>query len=271
MMRFLLLVILSMAAVVSAQDDVTTPPGQVPLDDVWCTVCHFEQGDKFALSVHYQRGMLLCTDCHGGDPFEPETEKAKAAETGFIGKPARADIVAVCSQCHTGPAEFFALGPHTDATDPDNPTCVTCHQNHLVVDATLTLMDTTCAVCHGDDKAIGQRVQRIQRSLRDAEQSLHSVRARFDSLQQFDAALGRSAGVLMGAAAVLRQVDARTHALDEELIDTAIADFEVEVEAVDKLLNASEQSRRRRHWAVAGVWLFVVANVTLMWVKRRQM
>ena len=75
----------------------------------------------------------------------------------------------------------------------------------------------------------------------------------------------------MGAAAVLRQVDARTHALDEELIDTAIADFEVEVEAVDKLLNASEQSRRRRHWAVAGVWLFVVANVTLMWVKRRQM
>ena len=48
------------------------------IDDVYCALCHFEQGDEFVESIHYQQGMLLCNDCHGGDPFEADVEAAGA-------------------------------------------------------------------------------------------------------------------------------------------------------------------------------------------------
>ena len=44
------------------------PP--VSLDEVYCATCHFDQGEEFAQSIHYQEGQLLCNDCHGGLPFE---------------------------------------------------------------------------------------------------------------------------------------------------------------------------------------------------------
>ena len=42
-------------------------------------------------------------------------------------------------------------------------------------------------------------------------------------------------------------------------------------EAVGDVLDESEGARQRRRWAVVGVWLFVAANVTLLWLKRRQL
>ena len=69
-----------------AADEGASP---VDIDEVMCALCHFEQGDEFVESIHYQKGLLLCDDCHGGDPFAAEIEKAKAPETGFIGKPRR--------------------------------------------------------------------------------------------------------------------------------------------------------------------------------------
>ena len=44
-------------------------PGSVSsadLDDVMCAICHFEQAEDFAHSVHYLDGKMLCNDCHGG-------------------------------------------------------------------------------------------------------------------------------------------------------------------------------------------------------------
>jgi hypothetical protein len=270
-MRWLGLLSLVLPWVAGAQDMGDVPPGQVPIDDVWCTVCHFEEGDEFALSVHYQRGLLLCDDCHGGDPLEPDPEMAKAPDTGFIGKPARADIAVICARCHSGPAEFFAMGPHADPANPDNPTCITCHQNHLVVEATLMLMDTACALCHAGDEAVLARAEAIQTALHAADERLHAVESRFDSLQRIDAGLRRSVGLLAGAGAVLRQIDPRTHALDMSLMDASITAFDDEVAAVGDMLDESESSRQRRRWVVAGVWLFVVANVTVLWLKRRRL
>ena len=269
-MRWLLLLGLVLPWSAGAQDMDDVPPGQVPIDDVWCTVCHYQEGDEFALSVHYQRGLLMCDDCHGGDPLEPDPEMAKAPDTGFIGKPARAGIADICARCHSGPAEFFALGPHADPANPDNPSCITCHQNHLVVDATLALMDTACAFCHVGDAAVVAQVEVIQTTLHEAEQRLYAAESRFDSLQGIDAGLRRSRGMLVGAGAVLRQIDPRTHALDINLMDELITAFDEEAEAVGDVLDESEGARQRRRWAVGGVWLFVAANVTLLWLKRRQ-
>jgi hypothetical protein len=270
MRDWLLLLSFVLPAAVSAQEG-DVPPGQVSLDDVWCAVCHFEQGDEFALSVHYQRGLLLCNDCHGGDPFEPRPERAKAPATGFIGKPSREAVAGICARCHSGPAEFFAMGPHASTADPNNPTCITCHQNHRIVDATLAVMDTTCAACHGDNPGARTRAETIQAALRAAAQDLHLVGTRFDSLQQLDAGLRRSAGLLASAAGVLRQIEPRTHALDVSLIDASTAALRDELEAVQGILDAAERWRQQRWWIVAGVWSFVIGNVVLLWWRRRQL
>ena len=97
-----------------AADEGASP---VDIDEVMCALCHFEQGDEFVESIHYQKGLLLCDDCHGGDPFAAEIEKAKAPETGFIGKPRREKLAAICGRCHTGPTRQ----PHLHHLSPQSP------------------------------------------------------------------------------------------------------------------------------------------------------
>lgn len=267
--RYLVATFVVLAAVATTAQD--TPEGQVALDDVWCTVCHFEQGDEFAMSVHYQRGLLLCNDCHGGDPLEPDPELAKAPATNFIGKPGRDQVAAICGRCHSGPKTFFDLGPHAALSNPDNPTCITCHQNHLIVDATLAVMDTTCRVCHGDEPEALARAVAIQASIGNAERDMGALSVRFDSLRQIDPGLDRSSGLLASAGAAVRQLSPRTHALDQALMDTSIAELQQELAVVRATLDASEAQKRQRRWMVAGVWMFVAVNIGLLWLKRRQL
>lgn len=255
----------------AAQGEPETPPGQVPLDDVWCAVCHFEQGDQFAQSVHYRKGLLLCNDCHGGDPTQAQPQLAKGPATGFIGRPQREAIAGICGKCHTGPAEAFARGPHHDAGNRDNPTCVTCHQNHGVVDATPALMDTACAACHRGPSPALERGRAVQTALRAAATRLRAVSARFDSLRAGRPALERCRPLLDAAASALRGADARTHALDLADLGAVVTGFDQELGAVGQALDEHEESDARRRWAVVGVWLFVGANVALLWAKRRRL
>ncbi len=250
--------------------ELDVPPGQVHLDDVWCATCHWEQGDDFSLSTHYQKGLLLCNDCHGGDPFQSQPEKAKALETGFIGKPSKEQIADLCGNCHTGPAQFFGQGPHADISNTDNPTCITCHQNHAVFDATLVLMDSTCASCH-TESALLDVGRAIQSRLRAGAGEFERVRERFDSMQILRPNLQRIAPLLAGAASSLRQADLQTHALDLELIETQINSFRNDLAALNQALDDYHLGQQQRQWAVVGLWLFIAANVLLLYIKRRQL
>lgn len=262
----LLLLVLS----ATAQDD-DGPAGRVPLDDVWCTVCHWEQGEAFAVSVHYLQGGLLCTDCHGGDPFEPDANIAKGPDSGFIGRPGRSEVAGLCGTCHSGPASFLAQGPHGDPGQRDNPTCVTCHRNHDVVDATLALMDTTCRACHRGDDAALARGRQLQQVLRAAQSQLQATRVRFDSALALDEGLQRQQGRLTGAAAVLRQASPRTHAVDLALVEESLTQLRDELAEAQAAIDEAQSARTWRHRAVAGIWLFVVVNVGLLWRLRRSL
>ena len=160
------------------------PVGAEPpdLDEVVCTWCHFDEGDDFAASVHYHEGHILCNDCHGGLPFEEDPDLAKAEGTGFIGKPGRDRVAQVCAQCHSGPAGFFAQGPHHDWANEANPTCVTCHGNHGVLAADLSLIDATCGECHDEWSAALDRGRKIKIELAVAAEHLARVGRVVDSL-----------------------------------------------------------------------------------------
>ena len=241
------------------------------LEEVACALCHFEQAEEFSESVHYQKGGILCNDCHGGLPFEADAEIAKAPQTGFMGRPQRGDIAAVCGSCHTGPTEFFARGPHHDWRVKANPTCITCHNNHRVHDATLSLMDETCTSCHAAGTTALEAGLAIRAVLEESGTVLQRAAVRLDNLVSADRSLVRVRPLLEAARAALREADPRTHALDPKLIESSISDFRRELEAVETRIGDHSASRRQRRWIVLGVWVFIGLNAFLLWLKSRQL
>ena len=238
--------------------------GPVDLDEVYCALCHYEEGEDFAISTHYHRGLLLCSDCHGGLPFESEESVAKAPETGFIGKPSRQQVAGVCGSCHIAAAGFLAHGPHADAADPHNPTCVSCHGNHRVQRAELTLMDSTCGSCHAVGSAALATGREIRQQVEAGRSLVAGVRSDLDSAAAVAPVLRREVARLDGAVASLRQVDAMTHAWDLEIITARVAEFEIALGSVESRIRQEGEKRRRRGWIAGAVWLFVAANLILL-------
>jgi predicted CXXCH cytochrome family protein len=128
----------------------------------------------FALTdVHRDRGFS-CVNCHGGDPAATDKAAAKAPSTGFRGKPTGAQVIAVCSRCHSDAALMRKYAPKQrvdQATeyassvhgqqlakgDHHVATCVSCHGAHgvrLVSDAQSPVyplnVANTCTTCHAD-------------------------------------------------------------------------------------------------------------------------
>lgn len=123
--------------------------------------------------VHIQRG-LSCSDCHGGDPTSMDPEVAMNPATGFLGRPARADIPQFCARCHADPSYMRKYNPNlpTDQYakyltsqhgkrvaegDADVAVCTSCHGAHGIRSKKdpaspvyATNIPGTCATCHTD-------------------------------------------------------------------------------------------------------------------------
>jgi len=243
----------------------------VDLDEVMCALCHFAPADDFAASVHYQSGLLLCSDCHGGLPFEADPKVAKAEGTDYIGRPGRGEIARVCSKCHPASADFFAQGPHGDWQHADSPTCVTCHHNHQVLDASLALMDETCAECHQAGTSALERGEDIRTAVTQGKERIVRLQALVDGLLAEDRSLRRARPFLESAGGALRGAEPGTHALDPGIIGEKLDESGQELDEVQRLVEAHFEGRKRRRWAVGVVWVFALGNVALLWWKRRQL
>jgi hypothetical protein len=123
-------------------------------------------------SIHAERGVT-CADCHGGDPSASTKEEAKSPDAGYVGKPDRADIPALCASCHADvtlmrqydlPTDQYAKyqesihGLRLAEGDPNVATCADCHNGHLVLkanDPASTVYPVNvpemCASCHADE------------------------------------------------------------------------------------------------------------------------
>lgn len=150
-----------------------------------CVQCHLAMGDPlaapvklFASDIHSQNG-LSCSSCHGGDPTKTAPGEAMNPGKGFIGKPARKRIAALCAACHGNPdymrkynprlrvdqySEYLTSvhGKKNQAGDDNVATCIDCHGNHgirAVSDANSPVyppnVAATCGRCHGDPKRMG--------------------------------------------------------------------------------------------------------------------
>src|SRR5512139_2169478 len=79
--------------------------------DESCATCHPNVKTEYAESIHAKE--LGCAACHGGDPTLVTMESHSAA-AGYIGKPGRADIPALCGGCHADPKRMKPFGLPTD-------------------------------------------------------------------------------------------------------------------------------------------------------------
>lgn len=146
-----------------------------------CVACHQGIGDprvtlpaeRFAQDIHLAKG-ILCQDCHGGDPTSADPERSMDRAKGFVGKPKRTTIPALCGRCHSDAAymktfnpalrvdqvqEYFTSvhGRRLQAGDQKVATCINCHDVHQI----RAIKDQqawtypvkiveTCGRCHGD-------------------------------------------------------------------------------------------------------------------------
>jgi predicted CXXCH cytochrome family protein len=156
-----------------------------------CIDCHAAIGDpritppaqKIKDDVHLARGFA-CQSCHGGDPTvgDPDgSDGSMSKRKGFVGKPPRQAIPALCGRCHSD-AEFMKRynpsmrvdqvqeyytsvhGKRLRAGDPKAATCISCHSVHnirAIKDQQAwtypVQVAETCARCHADPEYMAGR------------------------------------------------------------------------------------------------------------------
>jgi len=165
-MRFLLLVVLAMAACTRAtphvdEDPNTPPPGATYMGPDVCVACHDTQAASYAKTIHAlalasrpesDRG---CEACHG--PGSAHVEAGGGKGVGGLrafrpGEPA-AGKSAACLRCHAANAERhnFRRSEHALA----GVACTDCHGGHGGVGDAMLLraVPELCYGCHEDVRA----------------------------------------------------------------------------------------------------------------------
>ena len=142
-----------------------------------CVACHLRQPEErllapardFDRDVHAERG-LGCLDCHGSASADPGS-----TATGFIRKPPRASIPALCARCHSDAGLIRGYNPSLridqfaeyvssihgrrlfERGDTAVAVCVDCHPAHRTLPPSdpassvfpLNVAET-CGRCHAD-------------------------------------------------------------------------------------------------------------------------
>ena len=149
-----------------------------------CLQCHGAQTGKGGMPVPPWRGSIhadngiSCHDCHGGDP--KDAANAMSPARGFVGVPGATGIPAFCGRCHVGIMEEYLKSAHGRALGKGGPTCVTCHDSHAVVKATLEIINKkSCSRCHPYDRAsaIKEAMRQTEGRITDIERKIERFKA----------------------------------------------------------------------------------------------
>jgi hypothetical protein len=133
-----------------------------------------------------------CTGCHRGDPTAVSLE-AHSVAMGYIGKPGRTDIPALCASCHADPKRVKSFGLPTDQYaqyltsghglrlaqgDTAVAVCTDCHGTHRIVapeeptgPTSRHNIPATCGRCHADQALMAaynlgaDQVEKFRRSV----------------------------------------------------------------------------------------------------------
>jgi len=219
-------------------------------EEIVCIRCHGAQpgrlGEPVKLwreSIHAANG-IACNDCHGGDPKDAVNAMSPARR--FLGAPKETAIPAFCGRCHVGVAKDYLRSAHGRALGKGGPTCVTCHSNHLVVKATLDIInEKRCSACHDY-----RRAGIIREAMQQTEGVIVSIGARIDNYKREGVETDKLEKRLFS---VRNRFHTLFHNVDVGMVKQESARINTELNSIADSLDKIGEQRKKRKLAGAVV------------------
>ena len=252
----LLLTLLLIAAVAFAAEPV----------QIVCITCHAKLPGKYGEpvrlwsgSIHAENG-ISCSHCHGGDPGD--SVNAMSPARGFLGVPKGPDIPAFCGRCHVGVKKDYFASAHGKALGKGGPTCVTCHGNHLVVKASLELInEKSCSRCHSFERA-----QLLRNAMQETERMIVAIDAGIAGFKQEGVDTER---LEKGLFAVRNGFHSLFHNVDVEKVRKDSARIQGELKKLDAQLQRLAEARRKRKLAGSAAVAGALLAALLFWLLKK--
>jgi formate-dependent nitrite reductase cytochrome c552 subunit len=225
-----------------------------------CIECHSTLPDQLGApvnlwrkSIHAENG-ISCNGCHGGDPKNAADAMNRAH--GFLGAPKEADIPAFCGRCHPGVMKDYLASAHGKALGKGGPTCFTCHSNHLVLKASLDLInEKSCTRCHSFERA-----KTIKAAMQQTETYIVNIDRRITEFQ----AVGVDTDKLgKGLFAVRNRFHTLFHDVNVERVRAESTQINADLGKLDRELKAIEDTRAKRRIA-GGIAVFSMLLIALL-------
>ncbi|HEX9079717.1 MAG TPA: cytochrome c3 family protein [Desulfuromonadaceae bacterium] len=228
--------------------------------EIVCIQCHGTLPGKLGEPVKLWRGSIhaengiACNDCHGGDP--KDAANAMSPARGFLGAPKETAIPDFCGRCHVGVKADYLASAHGRALGKGGPTCVTCHSNHLVLKASLDLInEQSCSRCHSFERA---RV--IKAAMQETDTMIAGIDSRITSYKAQGADTDR---LEKGLFAVRNRFHTLFHNVDVAMVRQESAQIQAELQKIRDVLQGLDDSRRKRR--IAG-GIAVAAALLTAWL-----
>jgi hypothetical protein len=222
-----------------------------------CIQCHGALPDRLGApvklwrtSIHAENG-ISCNACHGGDP--KDAGDAMNRSRGFLGAPKEADIPAFCGRCHPGVLKDYLASAHGKRLGQGGPTCFTCHSNHAIMKASLTLInEKSCTRCHSFERA---------RVIRDAMQQTEGYIVNIDGrIKGFQAQGVDTDRLGKGLFATRNRFHTLFHDVNVTRVKAESTQINLELAKLDQDLKVIEETRAKRKTVGA----FVIAGALLL-------
>lgn len=225
--------------------------------EIVCLPCHSTLAPEYSRPVKLWRGSIhaengiACHDCHGGNPMD--AANAMNPAQGFLGVPAEEEIPEFCGRCHVGVLKDYLASLHGQALGSGGPTCVTCHDAHPIVKASLELInEQSCSRCHTFERA-----RLIRTAMSEIDGMLVALDTRITALKS----AGRTSDRLeKGLFALRNRFHSLFHTVDVKVVKEETGQIKGELQTLEEALRQIDEAERQRR--IAG--LFVVAGALLL-------
>lgn len=215
----------------------------VQADEIVCITCHSallgKYGEPVKLwqgSIHAENG-IACNACHGGD--SKDAANAMKKERGFLGAPKYNDVPAFCGRCHVGVLKDYLASGHGRALATGGPNCVVCHGNHLVVKASLELInEKSCSTCHSYERA-----KIIRGAMQETEGIIVALDARIAGYKQVGTDTDRLEKELF---AQRNRFHSLFHNVDVKRVTAESGLIKGELKKIETTLNGLDEQGRKR-------------------------
>jgi len=237
-------------------DEKLMKPYEIPTD----------QYKKFVGSIHGEallkrgltRGVPQCATCHGNHGAAP---------------PGVQSVSKICGQCHPNERDYFNQSPHREAVDKGKMTeCDSCHNHHDIAKPTLQLFDTSCGKnkCHEKNSDAFKMGQEIKALIIKANDTLNNARQVIKNAESDGVYTIQYEFTIDEAYTNIQQVSSRTHALNKSGIAEYTSKAITASDSVKKGIDEHFKSLRVRKVGLGIVWLFVLATVTALYLRKRR-